>query len=56
MKDIEKLKKQALLSLELDADTKPQVNADRLKKFVNSIKQFLSSGKSVQIFVFDDKS
>jgi hypothetical protein len=55
MNDIEKLKKQAILSLYLNADTKPQVNTKYLNEHANSIKRYLASGKSLKLIVLENE-
>ena len=51
-KDLELLKKRALMSLEIDPDTKPQVTSAELTKFVQDVKK-ITTRKRVVILVVE---
>ena len=52
MKDLDHLKKQALISLELRADTKPNMSIANLNKFIQFVKRIITK-KDVVILLFD---
>lgn len=52
MKDLDRLKSQALHSLELSADTKTNITISDLNKFIQFIKRIVTK-KDVVILVFD---
>lgn len=41
MKELESIKKQTLLTLELSSDTKPNITNAELTKFVQNVKRFI---------------
>ena len=52
MKDLDHLKKQALISLELRADTKLNITFAELNKFIHLVKRIITK-KDVVILLFD---
>lgn len=55
MKDLEQLKKNAILSLELNADTKTQITTASVQKLVTAIKRNLVNGKSLEVVLLEKK-
>ena len=51
MKELEFIKKQSLLTLELSPDTKPNVTNAELTKFVQNVKRFISKKDIILLVV-----
>lgn len=49
MKELESIKKQSLLTLELSSDTKPNITSSELTKFVQNTKRLLAKKNLVLV-------